>query len=47
MELSEENLEYITFVAKEYCHFPEFNDEYPDLMLQFMLKAFLKQDTKL
>lgn len=23
MELTEENLEYITFVSKEYCHLPE------------------------
>ena len=28
MELTEENLEYITFVAMGYCHLPKFNDEY-------------------
>ena len=31
MELTEENLEYITFVAMGYCHLPKFNDEYSKL----------------
>ena len=34
MELTEENLEYITFVAMGYCHLPKFNDEYSKLYLE-------------
>lgn len=42
MELSEENLEYITFVAKEYCHLPEFNDEYSRLNASTHAKSIFK-----
>lgn len=42
MELSEENLEYITFVAKEYCHLPEFNDEYSKLNASTHAKSIFK-----
>ena len=42
MELSEENLEYITFVAKEYCHLPEFNDEYSRLNALIHAKSIFK-----
>ena len=42
MELSEENLEYITFVAKEYCHLPEFNDEYSRLNASIHAKSIFK-----
>lgn len=42
MELTEENLEYITFVAKEYCHSPEFNDEYSRLNASTHAKSIFK-----
>lgn len=42
MELTEENLEYITFVAKEYCHLPEFNDEYSRLNASTHAKSIFK-----
>lgn len=42
MELTEENLEYITFVAKEYCHLPEFNDEYYRLNASIHAKSIFK-----
>lgn len=42
MELTEENLEYITFVAKEYCHLPEFNDEYSRLNALTHAKSIFK-----
>lgn len=42
MELTEENLEYITFVSKEYCHLPEFNDEYSRLNASTHAKSIFK-----
>ncbi|HJH64464.1 MAG TPA: hypothetical protein OIM59_07505 [Bacteroides mediterraneensis] len=42
MELTEENLEYITFVAMEYCHLPEFNDEYSRLNASIHAKSIFK-----
>lgn len=42
MELTEENLEYVTFVAKEYCHLPEFNDEYSRLSASTHAKSIFK-----
>lgn len=42
MELTEENLEYITFVAMGYCHLPKFNDEYSKLNASIHAKSIFK-----
>lgn len=42
MKLTEENLEYVTYVAREYCHLPELNDEYSKLSAATHAKSIFK-----